>query len=100
MDWLRGYIKQTGYKIARASEWGLPKDRLDLYGDRDVEWAWIGAKMPLKAGRVLDLGPATSSTPLVASYNATEVVGFDLTPEPASFTAPNLRYVQGDILRD
>ena len=56
--------------------------------------------MPAKAGRVLDLGPATSSTPLVASYNATEVVGFDLTPEPASFSARNLKYIQGDILRD
>jgi Caenorhabditis protein of unknown function, DUF268 len=94
----RNSLKQVGYSLARASEWGLPKDRLDLSGDRDVEWAWIGAKMPANAGRVLDLGPATSFTPLVASHNAAEVVGFDLTPEPTKFSAPNLRYVQGDIL--
>src|SRR6185437_15632505 len=99
MDRLRSRIKQLGYSIARASEWGLPKDRLDLSGDRDIEWAWIGAKMPLKAGRVLDLGPASSTTPLIASYNATEVVGFDLTPEPTPFALPNVRIVQGDILR-
>lgn len=99
MDQLRSKIKQFGYSIARASEWGLPKDRLDLSGDRDVEWAWIGAKMPLKAGRVLDLGPASSTTPLIASHNATEVVAFDLTPEPTTFLASNLRTVQGDILQ-
>lgn len=95
---MRGYMKRAGYAIARASEWGAPKDELNLIGDRDVEWAWIGAKMPLAAGRVLDLGPSSSTTPLIASYNSTEVVGFDLTPEPATFSAPNLRYVQGDIL--
>lgn len=100
MDRLRNRIKQLGYSIARASEWGIPKDQLNLSGDRDVEWAWIGAKMPLTAGRVLDLGPASSTTPLIASYNATEVVAFDLTPEPTTFYAANLRTVQGDILRE
>jgi len=99
MDRLRSRLKRLGYGLARASEWGLPKDRLDLSGDRDIEWAWIGAKMPLTAGRVLDVGPASSTTPLIASYNATEVVGFDLTPEPTPFALPNVRIVQGDILR-
>ncbi len=93
-------MKHFGYWLARASEYGLPKDRLDLYGDRDVEWAWIGSRMPLKPRRVLDLGPATSSTPLVASYGAEEVVCFDLTPEPTTFDAPNIRYVEGDILKN
>ena len=100
MSMWRSRLKQLGYMIARASEIGAPKGQLDLIGDRDVEWAWIGAKLPAQAGRVLDLGPASSSTPLVASFNATEVVGFDLTPEPTSFSVPNLRTVQGDILRD
>ena len=99
MDRLRSSLKRFGYALARASEWGVPKDQLDLSGDRDIEWAWIGAKMPLKAGRVLDLGPASSTTPLIASYNATEVVGFDLTPEPTTFAPSNLRTVQGDILQ-
>lgn len=96
----RSRMKQLGYAIARASEYGQPKDQLTLYGDRDVEWAWIGAKLPARAGRVLDLGPASSTTPLVASHNATEVVAFDLTPEPTTFSVPTLRTVQGDILRD
>jgi len=99
MNKWRSKLKQFGYALARASEYGLPKDQLDLSGDRDVEWAWIGAKMPAHAGRVLDLGSASSLTPLMAAYNATEVVSFDLTPEPATFAPPNLRAVQGDILQ-
>ncbi len=100
MSRLRSNLKRFGYALARASEWGLPKDQLDLSGDRDIEWAWIGAKMPLNAGRVLDLGPASSTTPLIASYNAAEVVGFDLTPEPTTFAPGNIHTVQGDILKD
>ena len=99
MSKFRSNVKRLGYAIARASEWGLPKDQLDLSGDRDIEWAWVGAKMPAKAGRVLDLGPASSTTPLIASYNASEVVGFDLTPEPTTFAPRNIRTVQGDILK-
>lgn len=99
MSRMRSFIKAMGYRIARASEWGLPADRLDLIGDRDVEWSWVGAKMPLQAGAVLDLGPATSFSPLMAAYNATSVIGFDLDPLPVPFSAPNLRYVKGDILQ-
>lgn len=98
MSRIRSFIKRAGYGIARASEWGMPHDRLDLTGDRDVEWAWVAAKVPLDAGCVLDLGPATSNSPLMAAYNAKSVIGFDLDPQPVPFSAPNLRYVKGDIL--
>jgi hypothetical protein len=88
-----------GYAIARASEWGLPKDRLDLTGDRDVEWAWTAAHIPEKPGRVLDLGPATSFIPLISAFNADEVIALDLDPPSVPFTAKNLVYRKGDILR-
>jgi hypothetical protein len=95
---LRSRIKRLGYFIARASEWGLPEDRLDLTGDRDVEWAWTAAAIPENAGRVLDLGPATAFTPLIAAFNATEVIALDLDPPAVPFSAPNLTYKKGDIL--
>lgn len=98
MSELRSRIKRLGYFIARASEWGQPADRLDLTGDRDVEWAWTAAHIPENAGRVLDLGPATSFTPLIAAFSATEVIALDLDPPPVPFSAPNLTYKKGDIL--
>ncbi|HKI97022.1 MAG TPA: DUF268 domain-containing protein [bacterium] len=95
---LRRTIRRAGNLLVGASAWGLPKDQMDLAGDRDIEWAWVAAKLPLRAGNVLDLGPATSSTPLMAAYNATSVIGFDLNPVEVPFAAPNLTYVRGDIL--
>lgn len=82
-----------------ASEWGFSADRLDLTGDRDVEWAWTAAHIPPNVDRVLDLGPATSFTPLIAAFGAREVIAFDLDPPLVPFSAPNLVYTKGDILR-
>lgn len=95
---LRHYMKAIGYKVVQAAEWGLPKDRLDLTGDRDLEWAWVAAQIPEKPGRVLDLGPSGSLTPLVPAFKEGEVIGLDLSLFPVPFSAPGLSYVAGDIL--
>lgn len=95
---VRNQVKRLGYAIARASDWGRPSDRLDLSGDRDVEWAWTAANVPENPGRVLDLGPASSFTPLIAAFKASEVIALDLDPPPVPFDAPNLTYKRGDIL--
>ncbi|HKI99148.1 MAG TPA: class I SAM-dependent methyltransferase [bacterium] len=36
----------------------------------------------------------------MAAYKATSVIGFDLKPAKVPFAAPNLTYIQGDILND
>jgi hypothetical protein len=95
---LRRLVKAVGYRIVQAADLGAPKDRLDLSGDRDIEWAWVAAKMPEQAGRVLDLGPATSFTPLIAAFNAKEVIGLDLSAVAVPFAPANLSYRRGDIL--
>jgi hypothetical protein len=95
---IRSGIRFVGHALIQVSEFELVRPKLDLSGDRDVEWAWTAAQIPEQAGRVLDLGPATSTMPLIAAFNATEVVGLDLNPEPVRFAASNLVYRQGDIL--
>jgi Caenorhabditis protein of unknown function, DUF268 len=99
MSLLRRIVRGVGNRIAQAADWGLAGDHLTLLGDRDVEWAWTGAHMPPKPGRVLDLGPATSFTPLIAAFSASEVIAFDLDPPFVPFAAPTLKYQKGDILR-
>jgi hypothetical protein len=95
----RAGLRRLGHALVRSSEIALVRPKLDLAGDRDVEWAWTAAQIPEQPGRVLDLGPATSTTPLIAAFNASEVIGLDLNPEPMRFSAPNLIYHKGDILQ-
>ncbi len=95
---IRQLIQAVGYKVVQASRWGLPADRLDLTGDRDVEWAWVAGNLPEKPGRVLDLGPSTAFTPLIAAFRGGNVVALDLNLPAVPFAPPNLRYLQGDIV--
>jgi len=98
MKKFRGYIRAAGYKVVQAADWGVPADRLNLAGDRDVEWTWVAGMLPERPGRVLDLGPATSSTPLMAAMKGGDVLALDLDPLPVPFTHPNLHYRKGDII--
>jgi hypothetical protein len=94
----RGFIEAIGYRIVQAARWGLPADRLDLTGDRDVEWAWVAGTLPEKPGRVLDLGPSTAFTPMMAAFKGGDVLALDLSPPPVPFGHVNLRYAKGDIV--
>lgn len=96
---IRNVVQAIGYKIVQASRWGLPTDRLDLTGDRDIEWAWVAGTLPEQPGRVLDLGPATAFTPLMAALRGGQVLALDLDPPPVPFGHPNLQYVKGDVVR-
>lgn len=98
MNRLRNYTQALGYKLVQASRWGLPADRLDLTGDRDLEWAWVAAQILDSPGRVLDLGPSGSLTPLIPAFRNADVIGLDLSPPHVPFSVPGLKYVTGDIL--
>lgn len=100
MDGLRQFIRIAGYKIVQLANWGLDKSLLNLVGDRDVEWAWVAGMLPDSPGRVLDLGPSTSSTPMMAALRGGQVEALDLSPPPVSFSHANIRYIKGDILHD
>jgi Caenorhabditis protein of unknown function, DUF268 len=97
MDY-RSSLKSLGYRLIRLSESSMPADRLDLSGDRDVEWAWVAGNLPENPGRVLDFGPATSYSGLIAAFRGGTVVGLDLEAPPTSYVHRALSVVCGDIL--
>jgi SAM-dependent methyltransferase len=99
MSKIRNVVRAIGYKVVQASQWGVPTDRLDLTGDRDIEWAWVASALPEQLGRVLDLGPATAFTPLMAALRGGQVLALDLDPPLVPFGHPNLQYIKGDIVR-
>jgi uncharacterized protein DUF268 len=100
MNGLRKYIQFVGYKLVELANWSVDKGALNLIGDRDIEWAWVAAALPETPGRVLDLGPATSSTPMMAALRGGTVEALDLDPPAVSFSHANLRYIKGDILHN
>lgn len=97
MNW-RKAMRGCGYRLIRFAEAGLPADRLDLSGDRDVEWAWVAGNLPEQPGRVLDFGPATAASGLAAAFRGGEVTGIDLEAPPLPYVHAAHRLLRGDIL--
>lgn len=98
VGFLRRGVEAVGYKVVQASRWGLPAGRLDLTGDRDIEWSFLAAQLPKTPGRVLDLGPADSFTPMISAFAGGNVLALDLQAPPVPFAHPNLTYRRGDVL--
>jgi len=71
----------------------------DLTGDRDIEWSWVASQMPKGPGEALDFGPGGSSLGLIAAEAGYNVTAIDLQPITWPYHHPNLRFVQGDVLK-
>jgi 2-polyprenyl-3-methyl-5-hydroxy-6-metoxy-1,4-benzoquinol methylase len=72
--------------------------KLNLIGDRDIEWSWIAAQMPEGPGAALDFGPGGSSLALLAARRGFRVTAVDLMVTDYPYTHPNLSFVFGDLL--
>jgi len=92
----------TGWRLAhRAGRWvkGEASPRVpNLLGDRDIEWSWIAAQMPLGPGNALDFGPGGSHLGLIAAQRGFEVTAVDREHVHWPYLHPQLRLIRGDIL--
>jgi len=97
MKWAHYGKRLVRYLIRRLE--AKPPEGLDLYGDRDIEWAWVAGNLPENKGDVLDFGPSNATSGLIAALGGGRVIGLDLEAQPpASYVHSNLALVQGDIL--
>ncbi len=72
--------------------------KLDLSGDRAIEWSWMAANMPDGPGYALDFGPGGSQLSTIAAMKGYEVTGVDMLEVTRPFILPNLRFLRGDLL--
>jgi len=96
-DWL--------YHMLRALKCRLGRNlinnsrRINLLGDRDIEWSWVASGMPQGPGEALDLGSGGSHLRLIAAYKGFNVTAVDLEEVSCPYVHPRLRFIQGDILK-
>src|SRR5215467_659650 len=89
-------IRQIGRKLVQLSEGLVCKE---LWGDRDIEWSWVAGNLPESPGRVLDFGPSSSHSGLIAAIRGGQVMGLDMEPPTqVPYVHPGLTMRQGDLL--
>src|SRR5687767_2689492 len=76
----------------------IPSGRLNLLGDRDVEWSWVAANMPPGPGRALDFGSGQGFLSLVAVQGGFSVTAVDLQAVAWPFHHPRLHVLKSDLM--
>lgn len=72
---------------------------VNLLGDRDIEWSWVGSQIPPGPGEALDFGPGGSHLALTAAQRGFNVTAVDLETVQWPYLYPGLCFICGDILR-
>ena len=91
------FIKNPmAFFMARKQEWR--STRVNLLGDRDVEWAWVAGHMPDGPGEALDFGNGGGPLGLLAVQRGFSVTAVDLEPVAWPYDVQQLRFVRGDLM--
>jgi SAM-dependent methyltransferase len=72
---------------------------IDLSGDREIEWSYIASRMPNGSGSVLDFGAGHGNMSMHAVQKGYQVLALDLEQNPFHWSHPNLKRIQGDLLK-
>jgi SAM-dependent methyltransferase len=75
------------------------KPKIDLSGDRDIEWSWVASKIGFGRGEALDFGPGGSFLGLIAAQSGYNVTAIDIQNINWKYKHPKLFFLQGDIAK-
>jgi len=71
----------------------------NIWGDREIEYSFVTANMPLGPGKALDFGSGASNLSLVAARKGFEVIALDLESPTFLWKHAGVRFVSGDLLQ-
>ncbi len=95
------YLPRWLYRSLRAVRDAIapkPPPGLDLWGDRDVECAFVAAHLPPGPGRALDFGCGYAFLSAVAAERGLNVLAVDLEAQRWPWRHARVRFEQGDFL--
>jgi SAM-dependent methyltransferase len=85
----------------KRSVFGIPASphKINILGERQVEWTFISSEMPQGPGEALEFGCEYGYLSLLAARKGFCVTALDLQPQNFSWDDPNVRFVQADLLK-
>ena len=92
-EWLGDALRGVKRQAKAAAGAGV-----DLWGDREIEWAYVAAKMGDGPGRLLDFGASSGNLSMVAAQRGYQVLALDLGSENFPWKHAKVEFQQGDLL--
>jgi SAM-dependent methyltransferase len=76
-----------------------PPNKINIYGERHIEWTFISAEMPDGPGEAFEFGCEQGYLSLLAARKGFYVTALDLQPQNFLWCHPGVHFVQADLLK-
>jgi SAM-dependent methyltransferase len=73
--------------------------KINIFGEREVEWTFLGAEMPSGPGEAFDFGCGQGHMSLMAAQKGFRVIANDLEEQSLTWGHPQVEFRQGDFLK-
>jgi len=94
--WLHSAL--VGVKRIFVPPAASPSPKIDIGGERNVEWSFLSAEMPSGPGEALEFGCENGYMSLVAAEKGYHVLANDLEEQSFSWSHPSVEFRKGDFL--
>jgi SAM-dependent methyltransferase len=95
--WLHQPIRSV--KRAFIPPAAVPPPRINIWGERAVEWAFLSREMPAGSGAAIEFGCEQGYLSLLAAEKGFHVIANDLQHQTFTWRHPNVEFRQGDFLK-
>jgi SAM-dependent methyltransferase len=93
--WLHGLLRRAKGAFVRPAP---PPNKVNIWGERQVEWSFISSHLPAGPGEALDFGCEFGYLSLLAARKGFRVTALDLQQQNFPWRDPNVSFLQGDLL--
>ena len=76
-----------------------PASAINIWGERNVEWAFLSTEMPTGPGAAIEFGCEQGFMSLLAAQKGFHVVANDLQDQSFTWYHPSVEFRQGDFLK-
>jgi SAM-dependent methyltransferase len=73
--------------------------KVNIRGERDVEWTFLSTNMPDGPGKAIDFGCEAGHMSLLAAQKGYHVLAVDLQDQPFTWSHPSVEFAKGDFLK-
>src|SRR6266567_521797 len=76
-----------------------PRPAINIWGERNVEWAFLSVEMPSGPGEAIEFGCEQGYMSLLAAQKGFHVLANDLQEQSFTWQHPSVEFRQGDFLK-
>jgi SAM-dependent methyltransferase len=94
--WLHGLLRRLKHAVVTPP---APPNKINIWGERQVEWTFISSEIPPGPGEALEFGCEQAYLSLMAARKGYHAVALDLEEQSLPWKDSRVDFLRGDFLK-